>query len=161
LTAIFANDLLLKMELRSVNPEANRHRRYALTTQLRIDGGGDIIVRWGRIGCRLRCRVERFASSSELERRYDELLARRRRHGYVVFRMAANDVSDLDVPPAGPALDTLTRYLPLRQSNGYAGVFDAHLETFVVRNADLEVVVPLARAWNLDPGAARALLRAC
>jgi predicted DNA-binding WGR domain protein len=150
------------MELRSVNPESNRHRRYALTTQLRLDGGGELIVTWGRIGRRLRSRVEHFSTSSALEHRYDELLARRRRHGYVVFPAVANDTSPHEVParPWTAVLDTKTRFLPLRQSNGYAGVFDSDLETFVVRDAELEVVVPMARAFNSDPSKVETLLSA-
>jgi predicted DNA-binding WGR domain protein len=150
------------MELRSVNAESNRHRRYALATQFRLDGGGEIIVRWGRIGRRLRSRIEIFTSTSALEHRYDELLARRRRHGYVVYRAVANDTSPHEVParPWTAVLDTNTRFLPLRQSNGYAGVFDSHLETFVVRDAELEVVVRMARAFNVDPSGVEGLLSA-
>jgi predicted DNA-binding WGR domain protein len=141
------------MELRSVNPESNRHRRYALATQFRLDGGGEIIVRWGRIGRRLRTRVESFATASALEHRYDELLARRRRHGYVVFPAVANDTSPPEVSPRpwAAVLDTKTRFLALRQSNGYTGVFDSELETFVVRDAELEVAAPIAHAFNVDP----------
>jgi predicted DNA-binding WGR domain protein len=150
------------MELRSVNLESNRHRRYALATQFRLDGGGEIIVRWGRIGRRLRSRVETFATTSALEHRYDELMARRRRHGYVVFPEVANDTSPSVVSdPLGAAvLDTKTRFLPLRQSNGYVGVFDSKLEVFVVRDAELEDARPIARALNVDPHRVECLLAA-
>jgi predicted DNA-binding WGR domain protein len=142
------------MELRSVDPGSNRHRRYALATQFRLDGGGEILVRWGRIGRRLRSRVETFATTSALEHRYDELMARRRRHGYVVFPVIANDTSPHEAPPSWNAvIDTKTRFLPLRQSNGYMGVYDGRLQTFVVRDAEGEVVAPLAHALNCDPEA--------
>lgn len=150
------------MELRSVDLQSNRHRRYALETQFRLDGGGEIIVRWGRIGRRLRSRIETFATTSALEHRYDELMARRRRHGYVAFPEVANDTSPHEVPDPlrNAVLDTKTRFLPLRQSNGFVGVFDSQLEIFVVRDAELEDARPIARALNGDPHKVEYLLAA-
>jgi predicted DNA-binding WGR domain protein len=37
----------------------------------------DLVIEWGRIGARLRQRAEPFSDA-----RWNELLARRRRHGY-------------------------------------------------------------------------------
>jgi predicted DNA-binding WGR domain protein len=150
------------MELRSVDPELNRYRRYCLSVQFGLDGGGELIISWGRIGRRMRSRVERFSSGTALERRYGALLARRHRHAYEVAQPARNVPSRVTEPLENvePAIDVATRYLPLRQSNGYVGVFDGLLQTFVVRNTELDVAVPLARSFNSDPAQVASLLAA-
>jgi predicted DNA-binding WGR domain protein len=151
------------MELRSVEPGLNRYRRYCLSVQFGLDGGGELIIAWGRIGRPMRSRVERFMSGAALERRYRALLARRYRHAYQAPQSAVRNVPP---GPAGasadvdPAIDCTTRYQPLRQSNGYVGVFDGLLQTFVVRNTDLDVAVPLARSFNSDPAQIASLVAA-
>lgn len=150
------------MELRSVDVEANRHRRYSILVQLGIEGGGELLVSWGRIGGRGRSRIERFSNRSDLERRYNALMARRRRHAYVRASGTTFDrpVSGLPEPAEGAVLDLTTRYVPVRQSTGYVGVFDGHLQAFVVRDADVEVATLFARALNDNPRAAATLLAA-
>jgi predicted DNA-binding WGR domain protein len=151
------------MELRSVEPELNRYRRYCLSVQFGLDGGGELIISWGRIGRRMCSRVERFSSGAALEGRYRALLARRHRHAYSVAPAAARSAPTSLAEPSGdigPAIDVATRYLPLRQSNGYVGVFDGLLQTFVVRNTELDVAAPLARSFNSDPAQVASLVAA-
>jgi predicted DNA-binding WGR domain protein len=59
-------------------------RVYALTEQAAIDGH-ELLVENGRQGGRSRRRREHFPSRKELEHRVLELLARRRRHAYLVL----------------------------------------------------------------------------
>jgi predicted DNA-binding WGR domain protein len=147
------------MELRSVDAGANRYRRYCLAVQYAIDGGGQLIVSWGRIGRRLRARVERFASAAELERRYQELLGRRRRHAYEVF--SSESVAKPAVaerPASESSIDTATRFVPMQQSNGYVGIYDSTLQGYLVRDSAFEIVAPLAHTLNLNPGRALTLV---
>lgn len=71
------------VELRHIDRKRNRFRVYALTTCRTLFGELALMITWGRIGSRLRVRCESFAEAAALVRRRDELLARRRRHGYV------------------------------------------------------------------------------
>jgi predicted DNA-binding WGR domain protein len=76
-----ANDI----ELRLIDPSRNRFRVYALTECRTLFGERCLRMVWGRMGTgRLRERSEIFETQSALERRRNELLARRRRHGYEV-----------------------------------------------------------------------------
>ncbi len=68
---------VFSVELRSVDRERNRFRVYRMWLQPTLFGGFDLVIEWGRIGARLRRRSENFTAE-----RWDELVARRRRHGY-------------------------------------------------------------------------------
>ena len=75
---------LRDVELRLVNPVENRFRLYRLTECRTLFGELCLRIVWGRIGSRRRReRSEIFADRAALERRREELLGRRRRHGYV------------------------------------------------------------------------------
>jgi predicted DNA-binding WGR domain protein len=72
------------VELRLVDASRNRFRVYGLTVCRTLFGELCLRVVWGRMGHRrLHERSETFADAGVLERRRVELLARRRRHGYV------------------------------------------------------------------------------
>jgi predicted DNA-binding WGR domain protein len=70
--------------LRLVDPPKNRFRSYSMTEQRTLFGDVDLVITWGRIGWRQRSRVETFSSVEHLDKRRDELLNRRRLHGYEV-----------------------------------------------------------------------------
>jgi predicted DNA-binding WGR domain protein len=77
-------DELQDLELRLVDPAKNRFRIYGLTECRTLFGELCLRIVWGRIGNRrLRERSEVFADRTALVQRRDELLGRRRRHGYV------------------------------------------------------------------------------
>lgn len=77
-------DDLEDLELRLVDPAANRFRLYGVTECRTLFGELCLRIVWGRIGNRrLRERSEVFGDRASLARRRDELLGRRRRHGYV------------------------------------------------------------------------------
>lgn len=92
------------IELRLVDPRTNRFRLYGLTVCRSLFGEPCLRIVWGRIGHRrLRERSETFASASDLNRRRDELLRRRERHGYT----PTFSIMVVPSPPAGrerPAL---------------------------------------------------------
>lgn len=72
------------LELRLIDPVKNRFRLYGVTECRTLFGELCLRIVWGRIGNRrLRERSEVFADRSALLRRRDELLGRRKRHGYV------------------------------------------------------------------------------
>lgn len=78
------NDDLRDLELRLVDPAKNRFRIYGLTECRTLFGELCLRIVWGRIGNRRpRERTEVFEDRSALESRREELLGRRRRHGYV------------------------------------------------------------------------------
>ena len=70
--------------LRLVDTTRNRFRAYNMSEQRTLFGATDLVITWGRIGSRPRRRVETFPDSDQLARRRDELLNRRRLHGYEV-----------------------------------------------------------------------------
>jgi predicted DNA-binding WGR domain protein len=71
------------VELRSVDPSRNRFRLYGITECCTLFGELCLRIVWGRIGNRrLRERSEVFEDRAALQRRRDELLRHRRRHGY-------------------------------------------------------------------------------
>jgi len=77
-------DDLRDLELRLVDPAKNRLRIYGLTECRTLFGELCLRIVWGRIGNRRpRERTEVFEDRGALERRREELLGRRRRHGYV------------------------------------------------------------------------------
>jgi predicted DNA-binding WGR domain protein len=77
-------DDLRDLELRLVDPSKNRFRIYGLTECTTLFGELCLRIVWGRIGNRRpRERSEVFTDRAALERRREELLGRRRRHGYV------------------------------------------------------------------------------
>jgi len=72
------------VELRLVDRSRNRFRVYGLTVCQNLFGELCLGIVWGRLGNRrLRERSETFADRSALERRWRELLSRRKEHGYV------------------------------------------------------------------------------
>jgi predicted DNA-binding WGR domain protein len=77
-------DELRDLELRLVDPTKNRFRIYGLTECRTLFGELCLKIVWGRMGNRrMRERSEVFADRAALVRRRDELLGRRRSHGYV------------------------------------------------------------------------------
>lgn len=70
------------IELLQVDEARNRFRVYRLREQGTLFGERDLLIEWGRLGQTLRVRVERYGGMEELERRKEELVARRRAHGY-------------------------------------------------------------------------------
>ena len=70
------------IEFRQIDPRRNRFRRYLLSQQCTLFGEVDLVIRWGRIGHRLRMRSETFRDVISLERRRDELVRLRQQHGY-------------------------------------------------------------------------------
>ena len=77
-------DDLRDHELRLVDPAKNRFRIYGLTECRTLFGELCLRIVWGRIGNRrLRERSEVFDDRAALDRRREELLRLRRRHGYV------------------------------------------------------------------------------
>lgn len=73
----------MALELISLDPAINRYRCYRLHAERSMLGELELVIEWGRAGTFLRSRVERFTSERDLNRRFWELLERRRRHGYV------------------------------------------------------------------------------
>ncbi len=73
---------LVDVELELVDESRNAFRYYAIEVR-RTLFERSLVITHGRIGARLVVVEERFDSDRELARRYDELLAKRRRHGYV------------------------------------------------------------------------------
>ncbi len=75
------------LELRQIDPSRNRFRVYGLTECRTLFGERCLRIVWGRLGTgRLRERSELFETQAALEQRRDELLARRRQHGYQVVQ---------------------------------------------------------------------------
>jgi len=72
------------VELRKVVPKENCYRRYKVSEQKLLFGGYDLILEWGRIGTSSRLKVETYRSVEELGKKREEVLGKRRRHGYVV-----------------------------------------------------------------------------
>ena len=79
----FGGEALVDIELKLVDAIRNRHRQYGITEGRTLFGEPCLIIAWGRIGNRCRVRTEVFSSRGDLARRRDELLRRRRQHGYV------------------------------------------------------------------------------
>lgn len=71
------------VELRQVDPARKRFRRYRMRECRTLFGEPCLVIEWGRIGGPLRLRSETFPTPGALASRKRELLARRRRHGYV------------------------------------------------------------------------------
>ncbi len=67
----------VRLELRSIDRERNRFRVYRMWRQPTLFGELELVIEWGRLGDKLRQRTETFSVA-----RWDELVARRRRHGY-------------------------------------------------------------------------------
>ncbi len=77
------------IHMRLFDPEHDRLRLYSMREQMTLFGTPELLIEWGRLGHRLRLRIERFPCSEMLEKRKAELLARRHRHGYVSMLPAA------------------------------------------------------------------------
>lgn len=80
------------LEFRLVDLERNRFRLYGLTEARTLFGEACLVIAWGRIGTTLRVRTETFEDDKSLERRRRELVARRRRKGYVEVDPGARPV---------------------------------------------------------------------
>lgn len=76
---------LQAFELRSIDPARRRARRYHIAEMRTLFDEPALLITWGRIGARARVRLETFASAEGLLERRQELLARRRAHGYVLI----------------------------------------------------------------------------
>lgn len=70
------------LELRQIDPARRRARRYHIAEDVSLFGERGLVIAWGRIGRPARVRFESFTDEAELEARWQELLARRRAHGY-------------------------------------------------------------------------------
>lgn len=68
----------------SVDPARNRFRTYTLAWQPVLWGGGDLVLAWGRIGCRQRSRAQWHADREEAQAAVEEVVRHRMRHGYSV-----------------------------------------------------------------------------
>jgi predicted DNA-binding WGR domain protein len=74
--------LMAALEMWKVVPKANCFRRYKISEQLLLFGGYDLVLEWGRIGATVRCKHETCCSIEELAARREEIIQKRRRHGY-------------------------------------------------------------------------------
>jgi predicted DNA-binding WGR domain protein len=81
----FATQETTTLELRLIDPEANRFRLYTIAEGQSLFGEFCLFITWGRIGHLCRTRIEIFTERDALVRRRKELLARRRRHGYRIM----------------------------------------------------------------------------
>lgn len=70
------------LEFRQIDPARRRARRYHLSECRSLFGERAILIVWGRIGRPARARLETFETDAKLRRRWNELLARRKAHGY-------------------------------------------------------------------------------
>jgi predicted DNA-binding WGR domain protein len=96
------------VELRLIDRSRNRFRVYGLTICQTLFGEACLRVVWGRIGHRrLRERSEMFTNREDLEKRREELLERRRRHGYLPLGRAEAELFEAsEAPPPNDALGT-------------------------------------------------------
>jgi predicted DNA-binding WGR domain protein len=164
-------DELRDLELRLVDPAKNRFRIYGLTECRTLFGELCLRIVWGRIGNRRpRERSEVFEDRTALERRRDELLGRRRRHGYVSTttpRAAARARSEqrTDARPSCaieraileahglPIEETIARTLVARWHAATTAIL-SHLEAKGTAMLDLVDVSTLAGMFVTASGAA-------
>lgn len=71
-----------ELELRQIDPARGRARRYHLARSRSLFGESAILITWGRIGRPARVRIETFTNEAKAKARWQELLTRRRAHGY-------------------------------------------------------------------------------
>jgi predicted DNA-binding WGR domain protein len=71
------------LELRQIDQAKKRARLYRMTECKDLFGEICLFIEWGRIGRRLRSRLEPFPDIAAREARKRELVERRRRHGYL------------------------------------------------------------------------------
>ncbi len=71
------------IELRLIDPKRNAFRVYAIAEGTTLFGERCLVIRWGRIG-RAHSRTEVFDSDFARAERREELLERRRQHGYEI-----------------------------------------------------------------------------
>ncbi len=101
------------VELRLVDPARNAFRIYGLTSCRDLFGQPCLRIQWGRLGSRrIRERCETFDRVEALEQRRNELLVRRRRHGY----QAASEVPQTVAPRTRAPRAPLPTALPLQPS---------------------------------------------
>ena len=96
----------LPLELRQIDPARGRARRYHLAESQSLFGDLAIFISWGRIGKPPRVRLETFANEAARSTRWDELLARRNAHGYVLHPSSRTRAGAIATPPrttAAPA----------------------------------------------------------
>ena len=89
---------MFEMEFRSVDPRENRYRYYRVVEGRTLFGQPCLHFTWGRIGESACHRTEHFEDVSLLECRQREVLAERRRNGYVVFSTHEGDPSMSTTP---------------------------------------------------------------
>lgn len=68
--------------LKNIDPKTNRARIYRITNSRDLFGELCLLVEWGRLGRRLRSRLEPFNDDAARDKRKEELVAIRQRHGY-------------------------------------------------------------------------------
>ena len=73
----------MTLALEQIDPARNRFRIYRITVCHDLFGALCLFIEWGRRGRRLRARSEVFNDRQARDERLVELLAIRRRHGYV------------------------------------------------------------------------------
>jgi len=71
------------LELRQIDQTKKRPRLYRMTECKDLFGEICLFIEWGRIGRRLRSRLEPFPNVATRDMRKKELVERRRRHGYL------------------------------------------------------------------------------
>lgn len=70
------------LRLRSIDPDRNRWRAYAIDLRPTLFGGVSLVTRWGRIGTEGQEKVYHFSTRQEALRKARRLVRRRRRHDY-------------------------------------------------------------------------------
>jgi predicted DNA-binding WGR domain protein len=91
----------LVLRLRSIDPDQNRWRAYAIDLQPTLFGDLALVTRWGRIGTRGQEKIYHFPNREEALSRLRTLVRRRRRHGYEL--VSGGRSLQLVEPPKGEA----------------------------------------------------------
>lgn len=90
------------VELVSCDVARKRARTYRVRRAQTLFERYALVITWGRIGWPPRERTETFDDELALERRFRELLARRRQHGYTVaFERGRADARGVPTPSTG------------------------------------------------------------
>ena len=115
------------IELRLIDPIRNRFRVYGITECPTLFGELGLFIAWGRIGHRLRTRFETFEDAVALDARRSELLARRRRRGYVDVQVARAGLGAVASLPTTATAKTMPRgsFAPARQTRFPFGARDS------------------------------------
>lgn len=146
------------IELRLIDPSKNRRRIYGLTECVTLFGELCLRIVWGRIGTKhLRERSEIFESRAALESRRNELLARRRQHGYAEARVPspADHAAAREIVEAhGLRLGDLTARTLVEAWRTAAGALRAYVARRGGGALDLEDVSSLASMYAVAAGVA-------